>query len=56
MYWEFKAQGEVPTELQDECHKEMRAAGCDVRWTDNFEKFEREMIQLEGRIREPWLE
>lgn len=56
VFWEMKAEGEKPTELQLECHKEMRAAGMDVRWTDNFEKFEREMIDIERRIYNSWLE
>lgn len=56
VFWEFKASGEVPTELQLQEHEEMRAAGLTVRWTDNFEQFEREMLDLERRINSPWLE
>lgn len=34
-YVEFKATGEVPTELQADEHRQMRAAGLTVYWTDS---------------------
>lgn len=36
---EFKATGEKPTELQEDEHKQMRAAGLTVYWTDSREGF-----------------
>lgn len=43
VWWEFKAPGEEPTAKQYKRHREMRAKGMDVRWTDNIEVFKEQM-------------
>ena len=49
VFWvEFKATGKVPTELQEEEHKNMRAAGLTVYWTDCREGFAA-IIELEAK-------
>lgn len=44
VWWEFKAEGEEPTAQQYKRHRDMRKFGMDVRWTDDVEKFKREMM------------
>lgn len=44
VWWEFKKKDEEPTKKQASRHREMRAMGMDVRWTDNFEQFRQEMV------------
>lgn len=46
---EFKATGEKPTELQEEEHKQMRAAGLTVYWTDCREGF-KFILEGEGNV------
>lgn len=43
VWWEFKAPGEEPTAKQLKRHREMRAKGMDVRWTDDVEVFREQM-------------
>jgi hypothetical protein len=49
VFCEFKAQGEVPTPLQEDYHKEMRTHGLEVFWTDSVEYFKRIM-----QAKYPW--
>ena len=51
---EFKATGEGPTELQEEEHKKMRAAGLTVWVHDDPEKFKQSLAE-ENRKLEDWL-
>lgn len=38
VFIEFKAPGEVPTAQQHKRHRELRAAGVAVHWTDSLEE------------------
>lgn len=38
VFIEFKRPGEEPTEQQYKRHREMRAHGAEVHWTDNLEQ------------------
>jgi hypothetical protein len=46
VFWEFKAEGEKPTKLQDDEHKLMRSHGMIVRWTSDVEWFKASMKAL----------
>jgi len=43
VFCEFKAQGEVPTKLQQDEHDEMRSHGMAVFWTDSVDVFKATM-------------
>jgi len=43
VWWEFKAPGKEPTPKQTKRHRDMRARGMDVRWTDNLDTFKAQM-------------
>lgn len=41
LWIEFKAPGEEPTPQQHKRHRDMRAEGMDVRWTNDLEEAKR---------------
>jgi hypothetical protein len=43
VWWEFKAPGEEPSKQQLKRHRDMRAEGMDVRWTDSLDAFTEQM-------------
>lgn len=47
-FWEAKAKGKRPTELQEKEHDAIRAAGLPVVVTDNVEDLKSYVINFEG--------
>lgn len=47
LFVEFKRPGKEPTAQQAYRHKQMRAKGANVTWTDNFADFKKYLIAFE---------